>query len=38
MSINNLNNPELYTCDFKNIENVELKNNYYYKYLQNKTK
>ena len=35
LTINNLNNPELYTCDFKNIENVELKNKYYYDNLQN---
>ena len=35
LSINKLNQPELYTCDFKNIENVELKNNYYYKCLNN---
>ena len=32
----NFNNPELYTCDFKNIENVELKGDYYYNNLQNK--
>ena len=31
-----LNDPELYSCDFKNIETVELKNKYYYDNLQNK--
>jgi hypothetical protein len=30
MNINEFNNPELYTCDFKNVETVELKNKYYY--------
>ena len=35
LSINKLNQSELYTCDFKNIENVELKTTYYYKCLNN---
>jgi hypothetical protein len=36
MSVSELTNPELYSCDFKNIETVELKTKYYYDNLQNK--
>ena len=36
IDMNKFNNPELYKCDFKNIETVELKNKYYYDNLQNK--
>jgi hypothetical protein len=36
IDMNKLNNPELYKCNFKNIETVELKNKYYYDQLQNK--
>lgn len=36
MRINELNNPEVYACDFKNIENIQLTNKYYYDNLQNK--
>lgn len=32
---NKLRNPELYNCDFKTIETVELKNKHYYDNLQN---
>jgi len=36
MSISELTNPELYSCDFKTMETVELKTKYYYDNLQNK--
>ena len=36
IQLHKLNDPELYSCDFKNIETVELKNKYYYDNLQNK--
>ena len=32
MSINQFNNPDLYKVDFQNIENVKLKNKYYYEH------
>ena len=32
ISINQVNNPDLYKVDFQNIENMKLKNKYYYEH------